>query len=83
MTDPQRPQSNAKVRAATSVSCISSTVAGSSGLYKIAIRALLENVSFSNSRRFAAKSVDMYEKPVMLPPGRARFGPHHFQRDRH
>ena len=35
------------MRAATSVSCISSTVASSSGLYKIAIRALLENVSFS------------------------------------
>ena len=36
------------------------------------MRLVFENALLSISSRFAARSVDMYEKPVMLPPGRAR-----------
>ena len=36
------------------------------------MRLFFENAVLRSSRRFAAKSVDIYEKPVMFPPGRAR-----------
>src|SRR5260370_40597697 len=36
------------------------------------MRLFFENALLSGARRFAARSVDIYEKPVMFPPGRAK-----------
>jgi hypothetical protein len=60
------------VRAAASTSRISSTTAGPPTLAKIANRRRPGTTSRKSSSRLAARSVCCIDRPVTLPPGRAR-----------
>ena len=60
------------VRAAASASRISSTTAGPLTLPKIANRRRPGTISRKSSSRLAATSVCWIDRPVTLPPGRAR-----------
>ncbi len=64
--------SRPSVRAAASTSRISSTTAGPPTLAKIANRRRPGTTSRKSSSRLAARSVCCIDRPVTLPPGRAR-----------